>query len=73
VRLRRIKNTFASYGMMVLTGVCGLIVFVIGLGLYFKARPILEAKGIRDLLFRRSGSRRKVFSDFGLLLSVRSG
>jgi len=51
VRLRRIKNTFASYGMMVLTGVCGLIVFVIGLGLYFKARPILEAKGIRDLLF----------------------
>ncbi len=48
---RRIKDILASKGMLVLTVMSGLIVFLIALGLYWRSRPILANFSIAELLF----------------------
>ncbi len=51
---RLLKDKLASKIMLVLTVLSGSIVFLIAIGLYLRARPILGIKPLRELLFSTS-------------------
>lgn len=51
---RLLKDKLASKFMLILTVLSGMVVFLIGFGLYLRARPILAIKPITELLFSSS-------------------
>lgn len=51
MRFRKIKDVLASRLMLSATVFSGLLVVLIGVGLFQKSRPILELKPLGDLLF----------------------
>jgi phosphate transport system permease protein len=63
--LRLLKDRLAGGSMRILTVLSGLIVFVMILGLYQRARPVLSAHSIAELLF--STSWHPMRGEFGLL------
>lgn len=65
MQARRLKDILAAKSMMALAVVSGLIVFLIGVGLYMRSRPILAEKSLWHLLF--STEWRPSFGHFGFL------
>jgi phosphate transport system permease protein len=51
MRIRRLKDILAGRAMMVLAAASGLILFLMVVGLYIKARPIMESVPLTELLF----------------------
>jgi phosphate transport system permease protein len=63
--IRLIKDKIAERLMLVLTVFAGLIVFMVGIGLYLKSRPILAAKPLWEIL--SSDSWHPLSGEFGFL------
>ena len=51
VNFRRIKDVLVGKAMMLLAVAAGLILFLMIIGLYLKARPIMESTPLSELLF----------------------
>lgn len=67
---RIIKDSIAKYTMLILTIICILILFSIGLGLLVKSLPILQEKSLVDLL--TTSNWRPSKGEFGFLAYILS-